>query len=77
MRPMPDAGRLALAKGLTLLERSRAKGRRLRRQRILRRTKQAMAVLALTTAALLLTAKGLHEVRNPALRVMYGLAHTR
>ena len=77
MRPMPDAGRVALAKGLKLLERSRSNGRRRRRQLIIRRTKQALAVLALTAAASLLTAKGLHEVRNPALRVMYGLAHTR
>lgn len=77
MRPMPDAGRVALAKGLKLLERSRSNGRRRRRRLLIRRTKQALAVLALTAAASLLTAKGLHEVRNPALRVMYGLAHPR
>jgi hypothetical protein len=77
MRPMPDAGRVALAKGLKLLERSRSTGRRRRRQLLIRRTKQALAALALTAAASLLTAKGLHEGRNPALRLTYGLARTR
>ena len=77
MRPMPEAGRVALAKGLQLLERSRSNGRRRRRQLLVRRTKQIVVVLALTVAASLLTARGLHEVRNPALRVMYGLAPSR
>ncbi|MBL0939057.1 MAG: hypothetical protein IBJ03_09185 [Gemmatimonadaceae bacterium] len=74
MRPLPDVGRAALRKGARLLERPSAMRRRRRRQALMRRALQVVAVLALTAAASLLTARGLDEVRHPAIRAMYGMS---
>lgn len=78
MRPMPEVGREALRKGALLLERQRATQRatqrRRRRQALVRRAVQVVAVLALTVAASLLTARELDKARHPAIRAMYGMS---
>jgi hypothetical protein len=71
---MPEVGREALRKGALLLARQRATQRRRRRQALVRRAVQVVAVLALTVAASLLTARELDKARHPAIRAMYGMS---